>query len=121
MQADIRNFFGAYRNTFNSLDGEELVKVYAIHSGLDQPRSSCEAIRDSRVALSSRFLENGVSEVNFEQESLIEQGEHYAVANTRWLLERYDGNPSREFNTTYNRINTAEGWRTSYSNKGING
>jgi hypothetical protein len=63
-------------------------------------------------------------QASFESETFLQQGEQYAVVDLRWHIERSGGQPAWDFNTTYNLIRTAEGWRvllcTAYSEKRLN-
>jgi ketosteroid isomerase-like protein len=129
MPADIRAFFESYRSAFNALDGEAVAKLYAVPSGIASDTGyehwpAYEPIRDNMVALCKLYKENGYVQASFEPETCLQQGEQYAMADLRWRIERSGGQPAWEFNTAYNLMRTAEGWRvllcTAYSEKRLN-
>ncbi len=124
MPNDIRAFFEAYRNAFNRLDGEAVARLYAIPSGIVSDRGythwiAHEEIRDNMVALCGLYAENGFVAAKFSAGAFIRQGDMFAVADIAWNIERTAGNEPWRFDTTYNLMRTAEGWRivlcTAYS------
>lgn len=129
MPREIRTFFEAYRNAFDALDGEAVARLYAVPSGIASDTGyehwlAFEPIRDNMVALCQLYKANGYLNAQFEPEGFIEQGEHYAIADVRWQIERSNGQPPWQFNTTYNLIRTGEGWRvllcTAYNEERLN-
>lgn len=126
MTADIREFFEQYSAAFNRLDGEAVARLYAVPSGIASDKgythwSSYEPVRNNMVALCEHYRSNGFSSAKFEEASFLAQGENYAVADLSWQIDRADGHAPWQFNTTYNLIRTAEGWRvllcTAYDEK----
>ena len=116
MPADIREFFDQYNAAFNRLDGEAVSRLYAVPSGITSDKGythwdSLEPVRSNMVALCERYRANGFSSAKFEESSFLPQGEKYAVADLSWTIERTNGQPPWQFNTTYNLIRTAGGWR----------
>jgi ketosteroid isomerase-like protein len=129
MSTEIRAFFESYRNAFNALDGEAVARLYAVPSGIASDTGyehwpAYEPIRDNMVALCKLYKDNGYVHATFEPEAFLQQGEQYAMADLRWRIERSGGQPPWEFNTTYNLMRTAQGWRvllcTAYSEKRLN-
>ena len=129
MSIEIRAFFESYRNAFNALDGEAVAKLYAVPSGIASDTGyehwpAYEPIRDNMVALCKLYKDNGYVQATFEPETFLQQGEQYAMADLRWHIERSGGQLPWEFNTTYNLMRTAQGWRvllcTAYSEKRLN-
>lgn len=126
MTADIREFFEQYRAAFNRLDGAAVARLYAVPSGIASDKgythwASQESVRGNMVALCDLYRANGFSSARFEEAFFLAQGEHFAVADLAWQIDRTDGQAPWRFNTTYNLIRTAEGWRvllcTAYDEK----
>lgn len=116
MTADIREFFERYSAAFNRLDGEAVARLYAVPSGIASDKGythwpSFEPVRDNMVALCDLYRANGFSVATFETASFLAQGENNAIADLSWRVERVNGEAPWQFNTTYNLIRTAEGWR----------
>ena len=129
MPAEIRAFFNAYCAAFNTLDGAAVARLFAIPSGIASDLGyihwpTYEAVRDNMTALCTRYRDNGYGSASFEPAAFIPQGERFAVADIRWRIERSGQEAPWEFNTTYNLIRTAEGWRvllcTAYSEQRLN-
>ena len=130
LPADIQAFFDRYRAAFNALDGEAVARLYAVPSGIAsdtgyQHWPAYEPIRDNMVALCQLYRDNGYTEAHYQVASFLPQGEQYALADLRWSIERNADQPPWVFNTTYNLVRTADGWRvllcTAYSEQRLNG
>ena len=129
MPAEIRAFFEHYREAFNRLDGEAVAHLFAVPSGIASDGgythwSSFEPIRANMVALCALYRANGYASAAFEPVVFLAQGENYAVADIYWCIERSGEREPWRFNTTYNLMRTAAGWRvllcTAYSEKRLN-
>jgi uncharacterized protein (TIGR02246 family) len=126
MPSEIRAFFDSYREAFNRLDGEAVARLYAVPSGIVSDRGythwqSFEPIAQNMVALCELYAENGFASAAYEPVAFIEQGNDLAVADVSWNIERTDGQEPWRFNTTYNLMRMAKGWRvllcTAYREK----
>lgn len=126
MNQDIRDFLEQYRDAFNLLDGEAVARLYAVPSGIASDKgcthwASFEPVRDNMVALCELYRKNGFSKASFEVASFLAQGDRFAIVDLSWRIDRVDGQAPWKFNTTYNLIRTAEGWRvllcTAYEEK----
>ncbi len=126
MTADIREFFEQYRAAFNRLDGEAVARLFAVPSGIASEKgythwSSHEPVRSNMVALCELYRANGFASAKFEETSFLAQGEHFAVVDLAWRVDRTNGQEPWHFNTTYNLIRTGEEWRvllcTAYDEK----
>jgi len=124
MPTEIRQFFERYRDAFNSLDGEAVATLYAVPSGIAQDGQythwpEFERIRDNMVALCTLYRERRYEAAEFEPGAFLQQGENYAIADLSWKINWSSGTAPWRFNTTYNLVRTAEGWRvllcTAYS------
>jgi hypothetical protein len=116
MPTDIRQFLERYRSAFNSLDGEAVARLYAVPSGIAQDGSythwpDFEAIARNMVALCGLYRERGYEHAEFEIRTLLQQGEHYAVADLRWQITWSTGAEPWRFNTSYHLVRTSQGWR----------
>ena len=129
MPAEIRAFFERYREAFDQFDGEAVARLHAVPSGIASDSGythwpTFEAIRANMVALCALYRENGYASAAFEPVAFLAQGENYAVADISWNIERSGQREPWRFNTTYNLMRTAKGWRvllcTAYSEKRLN-
>jgi ketosteroid isomerase-like protein len=116
MPKDVARFFESYRDAFNSLQGEAIAELYAEPSGIAQggvythwPNRA--PVTENMNALCELYRDKGYVKADFEPVAYIEQGEQYAVADLRWRIEWSKGEEAWEFNTTYNLVRTAAGWR----------
>jgi hypothetical protein len=124
MPPDIHHFFEQYRDAFNALDGEAIARLYALPSGIAQDGSythweTFAPLRDNMVALCKLYRERGYEAAAFEPGSCLMQGTHHAMVDVRWQITWSTGGEPWHFNTAYNLIRTAQGWRvllcTAYS------
>ena len=129
MPTEIRALFERYRVAFDALDGEAVARLYAVPSGIASDTgyehwATFDHVRENMVSLCQLYRENGYVAASFEQASYLEQGEHFAIADLRWNIERSNGLKPWQFNSTYNLMRTAEGWKvllcTAYSEKRLN-
>jgi hypothetical protein len=128
MPTEIRLFFDQYREAFNLLDGKAVAQLYAVPSGIVSNSGythwpTFEPIRDNMVALCELYRQHGFSSARFEPGVFVPQGEDHAFADVSWQIERVGQEPWC-FNTSYNLLRTAQGWRvllcTAYSEKKLN-
>ena len=116
MTAEIRDFFDRYRQAFNRLDGEAVARLFAVPSGIAHGGSythwgAFEPVRDNMVRLCELYRANGFREARFEEAAFIAQGEDFAVADLSWHIDRLGDLPPWTFNTSYNLMRTAAGWK----------
>jgi len=124
MPSEIKSFFEAYRNAFNQLDGHAVADLYAEPSGIVQDAiythwPSRAQVVANMTALCDVYRAKGFVRAEFEPGQFIDQGEHHAVADVHWRIDWRDGHSPWRFNTTYNLVRAADGWRvllcTAYS------
>jgi ketosteroid isomerase-like protein len=129
MPAEIRAFFEHYREAFDRLDGEAVARLYAVPSGIASDSGythwpTFEPIRANMVALCELYRENGYASARFEPVAVLAQGDNHVVVDVSWHIERSGEREPWRFNTTYNLMRTAQGWRvllcTAYSEKKLN-
>ena len=126
MTGEIRAFFEQYRVAFDRLAGGAVARLYAVPSGIASESGythwpSFEPIEKNMVALCKQYRENGYARAIFEPVAFLPQGEHHAVADIAWTIERSGGEEPWQFNTSYHLMRTPMGWRvllcTAYSEK----
>jgi len=126
MTAEIRAFFEKYCAAFNQLDGEAVAQLYAVPSGIADDTgythwSTFEPICENMVALCGLYRKNGYATASFEPGAFIQQGDHFAVADVQWRIERTGGQEPWRFGTTYNLMRSPRDWRilvcTAYCEK----
>ena len=129
MSPDIRAFFERYREAFDRLDGDAVARLFAVPSGIASDSGythwpAFEPIRDNMVALCELYRANGYARAAFEPAAFFAQGENHAVVDIAWTIERSEEREPWRFNTTYNLMRTAAGWRvllcTAYSERKLN-
>lgn len=115
MPADIRAFFDAYQAAFDALDGAAIAALYAEPSAIAQGGRlthwpTREPVEQNMVALCDLYRGKGYVRARHVPERFFAQGADYAVADLQWRIDWAEGAPWR-FNTTYNLVRTASGWR----------
>ena len=124
MQAEIRAFFEQYRDAFNALDGAAVAAFYAEPSGIAQDGvythwPDRQPVVANMMALCKLYRDKGFIRADFAPSYCFEQGEQYAVADVQWCITWREDQAPWNFNTTYNLVRTAIGWKvllcTAYS------
>jgi ketosteroid isomerase-like protein len=116
MPLEIRAFFENYRNAFNALDGNAVAQFYAEPSGIAQDGvythwPERKAVAHNMTALCAMYQGRGFVRAEFEPGQFIDQGEKHAVADVQWRIDWTGEQASWTFNTTYNLVRTAQGWK----------
>ncbi len=109
-------FFNAYRDAFNALNGDAIASMYAVPSGIAQGGvftlwAEPGPIQNNMRDLCDLYRQRGYQEATYELASYIAQGHEYAVVDLRWRIEWAAGEAPWYFNTTYNLVKTAQGWK----------
>jgi len=103
-----------------------IADLYALPSGIVSDKAyvhwpSIEPIQENMNALCKLYRDNGYKSATFNVVNFIEQGENFAIADLKWLIQRENNAEPWEFNTTYNLMRTDHGWKvllcTAYSEK----
>ena len=124
MPRDIKAFFETYRDAFNALDGKAVADLYAEPCGIAQDGTytrwpSRQSVAENMEALCRLYKDKGFIRARFEPQQFIKQGLYFAVADIQWRIDWSGNQIAWHFNTTYNLMRTAEGWRlllcTAYS------
>jgi hypothetical protein len=116
MTSEIKAFFEAYRAAFNALDGARVAALYAQPSGIAQDGSythwtDLESVAQNMHALCKLYADKGFVRADFEPGIFIDQGAQHAVADLHWRIDWSGGQEPWRFQTTYNLLRTAQGWR----------
>ncbi len=128
MPVEIRRFFERYRDAFNALDGDAVADLYAVPSGIVDPRGythwvDAAPIQQNMRALCDLYRQHGYVRASFEERAFVEQGEDFAIADIKWHIER-DAQAPWEFATTYNLMRQQGQWKvllcTAYSEQRLN-
>jgi len=126
MPSDILAFFERYRDAFNRLDGDAVAGLYAVPSGIASNTGythwpTFESIRENMVALCKSYRDHGYVGAQFGEGRFLPQGADFAIADLSWTIDRGEEHEPWRFNTTYNLMRTADGWRvllcTAYSER----
>jgi len=126
---DIDTFLTRYRDAFNALDGAAVADLYAVPSGIASDTGythwpTLEPIVKNMVALCQLYRDNGFANAAFTPAQFFQQGTQFAVVDLHWHIDRNTGQAPWVFNTTYNLMKTAHGWRvllcTAYSEQRLN-
>lgn len=126
---DIITFVEGYRDAFNKLDGVAVAQWYAVPSGIASDTGythwpSREPVERNMVALCQLYRDNGFAAAQCAIERYLPQGNQYAVVDVHWRVDRVNGREPWVFSTTYNLMQTPQGWRvllcTAYSEKPLN-
>ncbi len=126
MPADIQQFFDAYRDAFNRLDGREVSAFYQVPSMISQSSNEglfvdAETLIANNEALCAMYRDSGFVRTEYVENASIAQGDHFFVADLAWTIHRNNQAPQR-FNTTYQLVrrgDAAAAWKiehvTAYS------
>lgn len=124
--SDIQTFLDQYCAAFNALNGEAVASLYAIPSGIIQARlythwTSDGAVTENMLALCKLYRENGFVSTSYQVNSFLAQAHDYAFVDLSWTITRSEGLEAWRFNTSYNLMLNADGWRvvlcTAYEEK----
>ena len=105
MTAQIRDFFNAYRDAFNHLDGHAVSAHYDMpamiaHAGGNGVFANLDALNANNVALCAQYAANGFQRADFQERSYLPQGDDFCVADLAWEITRSKQAPQR-FNSSY--------------------
>ena len=108
MPADIRQFFDAYRDAFNRLDGRAVSTFYQVPSMISNSSHhglfvDTETLIANNAALCAMYRDSGFVRAEYVESASIAQGAHFFVADLAWTIHRDNQAPQR-FNTTYQLV-----------------
>jgi hypothetical protein len=119
---ETKEFFAAYRDAFNQLDGDAVTALWHLPSALSNSQPGEDfarltlwtddaSLRANWYALCDVYRESGAASWEFELREHVEMGEHHAFARVHWWLQREGGDVLQEFDTGYNLMRTPKGPR----------
>jgi hypothetical protein len=113
-------FFERYRDAFCRLDGDAVAELWHTPSAIADSRSGCGRVttwtteapmRENWHALCCVYRELGLARCDFELRDHMSFGADHVVAKLNWSLWRSDGSLLQRFDTGYQLLRTAAGWR----------
>ena len=121
MPADIRQFFDAYRDAFNRLDGRAVSTFYQVPSMISNSSHhglfvDTETLIANNAALCAMYRDSGFVRAEYVESASIAQGAHFFVADLAWTIHRDNQAPHR-FNTTYQLVrrgDVAAAWKIEH-------
>ena len=120
-RAEVVQFFDAYRDCFNRLDGHAVADMLHTPSAITHaaPGASPNAeltlwpddapMRANMLALCNVYRNAGFHRADFVLTQWVSLGAHHAFAVLDWTLWRADGSVLQQFRTGYNLLRTAHG------------
>ena len=117
MPADVQNFFDAYRDAFNRLDGRAVSAHYdlpamIVHDSGNGVFADAAALDANNVALCAHYAEDGFVRADFAERAFLPQGENFCVVDLAWTIER-QGKVPQTFNTSYALARRAGRWKVA--------
>lgn len=105
MPAEIRDFFTAYRDAFNRLDGQAVSAHYDIPSMIAHARGNgvfadLDSLNANNIALCEQYAANGFQRADFQERSYLPQSDDFCVADLAWEITR-SNQAAQCFNTSY--------------------
>jgi hypothetical protein len=112
----LQKFFSAYRDAFNSLNGDAVAELWHVPSGIAQGGgvtwwAEMPPIRDNFAALCESYRQVGFERTDFDLKAAHQLGPQFAWADVQWTIWRADGTVLQRFGTAYQLILTPTGWR----------
>lgn len=120
MPAEIRQFFDAYRDAFNRLDGCAVSAFYQVPSMISNADNAglfvdADALIANNEKLCAIYRDSGFVRTEYVENNAIAQGDDFFVADLGWTIHRAQQPPQR-FNTTYQLARRGEGkaWKIEH-------
>ncbi|MEO8383597.1 MAG: hypothetical protein ABI583_00035 [Betaproteobacteria bacterium] len=115
MPAEIHDFFSAYRDAFNRLDGHAVSAHYAVpamiaHASGNAVFADMDSLNANNLALCAQYAASGFQRADFRERSYVQQGNDFCVADLAWEITRSD-QAAQRFNTSYSLRRTSETWK----------
>ncbi len=115
MTPDLLAFLDTYRDAFNGLDGDAVAALYAEPSGISQGGRHTHwpdraAVAANMRALCTQYREQGFVRAAFEPRLTLPLGDHDALIEVDWRIERASAPPWR-FATAYHLARGPSGWQ----------
>lgn len=117
---DLQEFLTAYRAAFNALDGNRVADLWHTPCGIANEKAGQGALtwwaqeapmRANHVALCEWYRQCGFARTDFEVLHHQPLGPSHATVHLAWTIWHQDGRVLQAFNTHYQLIKQAQGWR----------
>ena len=111
---EVVGFFQAYRDAFNSLNGDAVAELWHVPSGITDRRSTVWWTEDAPMRANHHALCDIYRGLNYGRAdpritAFHPLGEDHAFADVRWTLRRQDGSILQQFGTGYHLIRGPQG------------
>jgi len=113
-RGEVEQFFAAYQDAFNRLDGDEVAQMWHVPSGVTDRHTTTwwddEApMRANHRALCDIYRGLNYGRADHEITAFESLGDAHAFAHVRWTLRRQDGSILQQFGTGYHLIRGPQG------------
>lgn len=113
-RSEVQQFFAAYQDAFNRLDGDAVAQLWHVPSGITDSHTTTwwddEApMRANHRALCDIYRGLNYGRADHEIAAFESLGEAHAFAHVRWTLLRQDRSVLQQFGTGYQLIRGARG------------
>ena len=111
---EVVGFFQAYRDAFNSLNGDAVAELWHVPSGITDRRSTVWWTDDAPMRANHHALCDIYRGLNYGRAdpritAFHPLGEDHAFADVHWTLRRQDGSILQQFGTGYHLIRGPQG------------
>jgi hypothetical protein len=120
MPREVREFFDAYRDAFNRLNGRDVSAFYQVPSMISSATgpglfTDAQTLMDNNEKLCELYRRSGFVRTEYREVAAIPQGENFCVVDLEWSIHR-EGQPPQVFNTTYQlvRRDAASAWKIEH-------
>ncbi len=108
MPAEIRQFFDAYRDAFNRLDGRAISAFYQVPSMISSTSgpglfADADALIANNEKLCELYRNAGFIKTEYRECASIPQSDSFVVVDLEWSIHRTEKSP-QVFNTTYQLV-----------------
>jgi len=105
MPVEIRDFFTAYRDAFNRLDGRAVSAHYDIpamiaHADGNGVFADLDALNANNLALCEQYAASGFQRADFQERSTLPQSDDFCVVDLAWEITRAN-QAAQRFNASY--------------------
>jgi ketosteroid isomerase-like protein len=120
MPAEIRQFFDAYRDAFNRLDGRAVSAFYQVPSMISSASgpglfTDAESLIANNEKLCEIYRDTGFARTEYREGAAISQCDNFFAVDLEWTIHRAQQAP-QVFNTTYQLVRREAGgaWKIEH-------
>jgi hypothetical protein len=121
-RAEVEEFFEAYRENFNRLDGDAVADTWHTQSAITHRAKDAEhadvtmwtsdaPMRENMRALCDVYRNAGYANASYSIDEFVPLGQHHAFVLLSWTIQRSDGSTLQSFRTGYNLMRGKDGPR----------